>query len=185
MELVREIDFRKRDWRRTVYLFAVMLGVAFVAVDLWSREFLAAGLWHLLVAAVIIFPLHELVHGAFFKVWTGKVKFGAGFTKLGPALYATSPGSVLSRNKMLVLTLAPQVLTVLCLSLGGLPLPEPARIILVASGVFNLGGGVGDFYCIAQMLRYSKDLQLEDSTAGLRFYMPVKEGMSESAKPTS
>lgn len=185
MELVKEINYKKRNWRRDVGILAMMLGAVLIGIDLWLEEFLAATWIHATVAAVIVFPLHELAHGLLFKIWTGKVKFGAGLAKFGPFLYASSPGALLLRNRMLLIALVPQVLTVVYLGLSYLPLVEPVRIVLTIAGVLNFGGGVGDFYCIVQMLRYSKELRVEDSPMGLRFYMPEKEATSESIESVS
>lgn len=182
MELVKEINFKKRNWRRDIGVIAVSLGVVLVCADVWFQEFLALTWRHLLITAVVVFPLHELAHGALLKLWTGKVKFGAGITKFGPVFYATSLGSFLPRNKMLIIALAPQVLTLLYFGLSYLPLIEQVHVGLILAGVLNLGGGVGDFYVVVQMLKHSKELQVEDSPTGMKFYMPEKGVISESTE---
>jgi len=185
MELIRELNFKKGDWRRDIGITGISLGMLLVSIDVWLQEYLATTWLHILIAGVITFPLHELVHGLFFKLWTGKVKYGAGMTRFGPILYATSPGSVLSRNRMIVIALAPQALTLLYLSLSYLPLVEHVHIILVLASVVNFIGGVSDFYAITQMLKHSKELRVEDSLTGLKFYMPTKEVTNEGAEPVT
>ena len=180
MELVREINCEKRDWRRDIGITATAVGIVFVCADIWLPVWLVTKWFHALAATFVAFGLHELAHGLLFKLWTGRVKFGAGLTKFGPVFYASSPGSLLPRNKMLLIALAPQVLTIVYFLLSYLPLLEPIRVILVLAGIMNLAGGSADFYCVVRMLEYPRELQVEDYPAGVRFYMPVKGGSSES-----
>lgn len=185
MQLVKEINYKKRDWSRDIGVIAAMLGCMLIGIDIWTQEFLAATWLHALIAGLLTFPLHELAHGLLFKVWTGKVKFGAGMTKIGPAFYATSPRARLSRNRTLAITLAPQVLTALYLFLSCLPFIEAVHIVAVLCLVFNFAGGLGDFYVILQILRYPKELQVEDTAMGASFYMPTEEGTSEGIESLS
>lgn len=182
MELVKEINYKKRDWRRDLGIHAITIGIVVVSIDIWTQEWLAARWFHILIAGAIAFTLHELAHGLFFKLWAGEVKFGAGLTKFGPVFYASSPGSLLSRNKLLLVALAPQALTVLYLVLGLLPFVEAVRIVLVIAAILNLGGGASDFYCVMQMLKYPKELQVEDYPTGLKLYLPKEEVTNESVK---
>ena len=174
-KLVQEIDYKKRNWRRDIGINVFALNLALVCVISWYRDFLAINPLIMIAGVVIAFPLHELMHGLFFKLWSGKVKFGATMTKFGPALYAASPGALLSRNKMILLALAPQVLTVIFLLVGYNLSFGNVRSLLFLAAVLNLGGGAGDYYCVLQMFKYNKKLQVEDSPTGLKFYIPEKE----------
>ncbi len=181
MQLVSEINFKKRDWRRDLGVTVFMLGVAFVCADVWREIFLTLKWYHFLVAVVLAFPIHELAHGLLFKIWTGRVKFGAGIARFGPYLYASSPGSFLSRNKMLWVAVAPQFLTVPYFVLGSLPLVPAVQAVLILMGVLNLGGGGGDLYTIIQLLKHPKNVRVEDGKHTLKFYTLEEGGSSESA----
>lgn len=182
MELVKELSYKKGNWRRDAGITATALGLVVVCIGIWLREFMVAEWYHVLIASALAYLLHELVHGTFFKLWAGKVEFGAGITRFGPVFYATSPGALLSRNRVLIVALAPQILTILFLSLRYLPLIEPVQVVLVLAGAVNLAGGASDFYCVTQVARYPRRLRVEDQPMGMKFYLPAKEVIDESAK---
>jgi len=184
MELVKELNYKKRDWRRDVGIITASFGLVLVSVDIWFQEFTTIPWWRILPVFVAVFVLHELAHGILFKIWTGKVEFGAGMTKFGPVFYAASPGCRLPRNRIIVVALAPQILSLLFFVLAYLPFIDEIHNMLIVAGVMNLSGGVGDFYSILQMLRYSKELQVEDSPTGMKFYMP-EGGINENPEPIS
>jgi len=173
-KLVQTIDYKKRDWRRDIGINLVAIGFVITASVSWYKEFLSITPPIMLIAAVLAFVPHELMHALFFKIWGGKVKFGAMMTKFGPAFYAASPGTTLSRNRMIVVALAPQVLTVIFLVAAHFLSYDAARTTLILTAVLNCGGGCGDYYGLLQMIKYSKKLQIEDSPSGLKFYMPVE-----------
>ena len=174
-KLVQDIDFKKRNWRRDISLIFLATSLVIGGIIPWYQEFLRITPPVMLVAIILAFIPHELMHGLFFWGCGSKVKFGATMTKFGPAVYTAFPGSTLSRNKMILITLAPQILTIGFLFIGySLPLGVIRSLLLLVAAL-NLSGGVGDYYCILQMLKYDRTLQVGDSPGGLRFYMPEKE----------
>ncbi len=172
MNIVKDINYSKRNWRRDVGINVATFLIAAICVSAWYPDIMYTSFSVVILSPVAAFVLHELAHGFLFKLWTGKVKFGAGSTKFGPVLYATSPGRDLSRNQMIVLALIPQLLTLIYFIGAGLLPPSTLRSILAIGGTINLGGGTGDFYVIAQMLKYPKELRVGDRPSGLTFYMP-------------
>lgn len=174
MDLVREIDFKKRDWRRDISILLVGLGLIVLGTTAWYEELLSVTPPILIGALVLAVVPHELLHGLLYRIWGGKVKFGAMMTTFGPVFYAASPGFLFLRNKMVVVALMPQVLTILCIGMA-YAFPNGAwRTLLVLAAVLNVGGGAGDYYLVRCVLHYPKTLQVEDSATGLKLFMPSK-----------
>ncbi len=125
-----------------------------------------------IIFATIAIVLHELAHGIGFYLYTGKVEFGVKWrTKFGVVAYATSPKSILPRHKMMVIALAPQVMTVAIL--GILPMLSYTSWLAYSLLMFvgmNLGGGCGDLYCVWQMIRQKGQIFVEDTETGIAIY---------------
>ena len=175
MRVVKVMDFNKWEAPRDIVLNLFVLGVLVLA---WSGLRIADP--RAVLLSVLVLFLHEGVHGIFFKLWTGKVSFGAGFTRFGPVLYATSIGSRLPRNRLLFIALAPQILTLVSFTLMLLQPPGFLDSLFFACAVVNLGGGGGDFWSSIQLLRYPKELCVEDQPYGITFYMPEGEEVHET-----
>lgn len=171
-KLVQEIDYTKRDWRRDIGINVAAVGFVFAAISSWARELGSITPPIVIVSAILAFIPHELLHALFFKIWGGKIKFGAMWTKFGPALYTSGTGTTFARNRMIAIALAPQILSAVLLIAVQFIGPGAVRSIFILTAVLNFSGGFGDYYCLLQMMKYSKKLQVEDSPSGLRFYMP-------------
>lgn len=137
---------------------------------IWSN--FAVSICVLLGVVLVGLVLHEGMHGLFFKLYTGKVSFGFKlWSKIGTVFYATSEGSLLPRWKMIMVGLAPQILTVICLSLCGLPmLPNMAKHIMLVLAALNLGGGCFDLYMVYQVAREKGEVFVKDTTTGFVIY---------------
>lgn len=132
--------------------------------------FIRIGLW--LVVCVFATILHEGLHGLFFWRFTGKVKFGFKlWSETGPIAYATSLNSILSKHRMMMVTIAPQILTIVLLMLIGLVgLPNLLRYGLLNMAAFNLGGGCFDLYFIFLVLKEKGKIFVEDTMTGVVLY---------------
>lgn len=125
----------------------------------------------LLVALLALLSVHELIHGAFFKLFhpQGKVKFG--FKWQAMMAYATSPGSLYKRWPMVTIGLAPFVLISLALTLLFVldSLSVGAYVFLAA---LHAAGCVGDFYYTYLLVikHRQKNILVEDTETGLRIY---------------
>lgn len=178
MELVRSIDLKSMSkWNiASIWIFAIgcflMITVlnAFILYPPTSTWF-ALGL--LVPCLVVVTVVHEGLHGIAFKKFTGKVRFGGGWSgSLGLVFYATSPGGKLTRTKMLITALIPQLLTIVCLLLFlffRIADGNVAYILLVIAGL-NLGGGSADIWLVFQMCRFPSGYIYEDTMTGTAIY---------------
>lgn len=96
----------------------------------------------LLVGLVATIPLHELIHGFFFWLFTGKSP-RYGFTLLY-AYAAPPPQTYVCRNPYLVITAAPLILITLMTLIGIMLAPAFLVPTFVLVFVLNTVGSVGD-----------------------------------------
>ncbi len=129
------------------------------------------GILALLFFYFLLLFLHEGIHGLFFKLFCPEnpVKYGIKWKNM--MAYATSPGSLYSRGKMLIIGLAPFVLISLSLTLAlAVGWINPAAYLILAS--FHAAGCVGDFYYTYLLLiKFGKgNILVEDTEDGLIIY---------------
>jgi hypothetical protein len=122
----------------------------------------------LLLAPVIVFVLHEAVHGLFFWLCTrDRPRFGF----KGWYLYASAPGWYLSRNRFLVVGLSPVVtITAAALGLAMVVPPDAAAVVLVAAAL-NAAGSLGDLYMCARLLAVPASGVVEDRPDGITWHV--------------
>lgn len=122
------------------------------------------------IALIAVLIVHELVHGLFYWLLSGKrPKFG--FQGLLP--YVAAPiGVYFLKKQFLTIGLAPLVL----LTAAGLLLLVIVPIALVPLlfffVAFNAAGAAGDLIIAIQLMSYSSDTLMEDNDAGLTIYGP-------------
>jgi hypothetical protein len=114
---------------------------------------------NVLLAIVLTFILHELVHGLFFWIFTrSRPTFGF----KGAYAYASAPGWYFRRDPYLVIGLAPLVL----ISLAGLLILPVIPAFLVTPLLFlltmNASGAVGDMAVVLWLLRFPPDTLVMD-----------------------
>ncbi len=177
LRIVKELDFRKLRKKQKVSITVSGLLLFFIVFSL--KDLL--GIVSLrLPNSLVIIPIamfvivaHELAHGTMFKVFTGVAKFGFRLhSGIGVVFYTTCPGKLLTRNRMIAVTTAPQVITVaiiIALALmqngnGWLSYP------LLMAAAFNLSGGCADLFSIVQLLKYKGNIFVEDTATGAVIY---------------
>jgi hypothetical protein len=120
-----------------------------------------------IVAFVALIALHELVHGAFFWVYTrSRPVFGL----RGWYAFAAAPGWFLTRRQYLVTILAP----FLILSLVGMflmaILPVMLAVVVLIMTIFNATSSVGDLWIAFRLLGQRRPVVAEDLGDGVNFY---------------
>jgi hypothetical protein len=126
------------------------------------------------VALVLTTLVHELVHGLFYRWFSGRrPTFGA----KGLFVYAAAPQDVyFPRNHFVIIGMAPLVL----LTIGGLLLmlivPMGAVSILGLVIAFNAAGAAGDLVMAARLLSYGPDTLIQDRETGVVVYGPDGSG---------
>lgn len=122
------------------------------------------------LAVILSLVIHELVHGLFFWLFSGR---RPGFGVRGLLLYAAAPeGVYFPRNQYLIVGIAP----LLCLTLLGLlliPIAPAALVpILLFFVWFNVAGSAGDVLVVIWLLSFSADTVMEDSGTTTIVYGP-------------
>lgn len=148
--------------------FLVATLVAAAAVGVASRAdggALATPAWWaaLALGSLVALPVHELVHGAGFKLLCGpcRVSFGA----QGPFLYTRTDGACAPRARMVAVLLAPAALVTAALAAAALAARMPTLAVLLA-GV-HLSGCVGDMLMAAAALRTPGCTHVRDTAVGI------------------
>jgi hypothetical protein len=121
----------------------------------------------MLVSTAVAIFVHELVHGAFFWLYSrSRPRFGF----RGGYAYAAAPGWFFPRRQYLVIALAPLVL----LSILGMVLvaivPAGAIVAILFGLVANAAGAVGDMWIAFKVMRERRKIVVEDLGDGMNFY---------------
>lgn len=179
MKLIKEVDLLNNQNLISKLNFASVPILAFF-IFLFSL-FINSGLNDLLQQAgiipftsslfilTVIIMVHEVIHGAFFKLFkpNKKVKFGF---KNGFA-YATSPGSLYSKTKFIIIVLSPFVLITAGLVISTyFKVLSPFQFVIISS--FHGTACVGDFYWTLLTIKAPKQSVVEDTDIGISFYLP-------------
>jgi hypothetical protein len=136
----------------------------------------------LTVALLATYALHEGVHAIAFKLVGGRrVRFGAGLPSGLPVLYVGWPGQRISRDRFVLVALAPLVV----LDLVGLALMLPGVTVVVGATmvVLNTAGAAGDLWMTAIMLSSPRWLHVEDIGLGLLAWAPPAHAADAAAMP--
>jgi hypothetical protein len=141
---------------------------------------LAPVIVELTVALLATFALHEGVHALAFKLVGGRrVRFGAGLPSGFPVLYVGWPGQRISRDRFVLVVLAPLVV----LDLVGLALMLPGVTVVAGATVvvLNTAGAVGDLWMAAIMLSSPSWLHVEDMGLSLLAWAPPAHAAGAAA----
>jgi len=126
-------------------------------------------LWGLL-ALVPLLLFHELVHGLAFR-WAGaEPRYGYKVFGGVPMLYATAPGQWFSRDRYIVVAIAPTfAVSILGMALMLWP---PLREPLAAALTLHLSGCVGDWAFVAALRALPPGTLCEDRETGFGYRLP-------------
>jgi len=141
---------------------------------------LALVIVELTVALLATYALHEGVHALAFKLVGGRrVRFGAGLPSGFPVLYVGWPGQRISRDRFVLVALAPLVV----LDLVGLALMLPGVTVVVGATmvVVNTAGAVGDLWMSVIVLSSPGWLHVEDIGLSLLAWAPPAHAAEAAA----
>jgi hypothetical protein len=156
----------------TLILGVVARGILQGSIDFHVSVFLAFPIFLAIIAVLVI--LHEGVHGLVFLVFGGRPRFG---TKLiggfFPVVYASAAGPLLSRNRYLLVGLAPfLVLTLLLLLTGILVRDGGIALIVLTAMAMNIAGSTGDLIVARKIRQLGGGTLFEDTSDGFNWYRP-------------
>lgn len=182
LELVREINlFEEKETMRALVRASLMLALVFlvlvpllalvfyqIALKSGNEKIIDFPLVFITVLIVLIsLPVHELVHGLFFKLFAPrgtKIEYGY---KNG-TIYATAPGVRFSRTRFIIIVLAPFVVLTLVYIAIGLTWNIPLTAYLCFAT--HTTGCVGDFFYVREIMADRRISVCEDTDTGVRFY---------------
>jgi hypothetical protein len=129
----------------------------------WITALLLIGL------AVLQLILHELVHGAFFWIFSHQAP---AFGFRGWYAFAAAPGWFFPRGQYLTIALAPLILiSLFCmLLLASLP-AGPALVGILVAASLNAAGSVADLWYALKILAERGPLLVEDLGEGFRIHL--------------
>ncbi|NJK80864.1 MAG: DUF3267 domain-containing protein [Chloroflexaceae bacterium] len=156
-------------WLTLQYIAAVRPSLPTVQINLNGWDLLIyIGLLVLAMLGTIV--LHELIHGAFFWLYT-RAQAVYGFK--GIYAYAAAPGWYIPRYQYTITALAPLV----CITLAGalLVLVVPAAIIFWVAVVVvaNAAGATGDLAITAWLLTQPRGTLVHDTGDAMMIYQPA------------
>ncbi len=125
------------------------------------------GAFSLILSAVVTIGLHELVHGAFFWLYS-RSRPSYGFR--GGYAFASAPGWFFPPRQYLIVALAPLVLLTI-IGMGLLLMVPVGAIVAILFGVIvNISGAVGDMWIAFQVIRHRKPVMIEDTGDGVNIF---------------
>lgn len=125
---------------------------------------------------LVIVAIHELLHGLFFWLFAGRVKFGIKWkTKLGITPYASCPNGLFTKRQFQAIGAAPQILSGL-LFCAALIVWQPWSNVLILTAAANVAGGCADLWLIWKAEELEDDAMIEDVETGIKVWKMSKVG---------
>lgn len=167
LDVLGDEPLRKRmlRWSGVVFAVTVVAAVLVLVVARPSPVGVVAQIAGGIVASLVVLPVHELIHGAAFKLLGGpevRVSFG----HAAGCLYTRTNDAVLSRWRFVAVLLAPSVLLTVALLTAGTALGAPAAGVLAAG--LHLTGCTGDLLMAWVIVRERGARYVQDTEDGCR-----------------
>lgn len=124
------------------------------------------------VVYLVSLPVHELVHGAFFKL-LGPAGTHVRFGFKQWMLYATCPGTLLPRNAFMAVLLAPFVLLTSAFLIAAAASGAWSALLTVA--LLHASGCSGDLYFAWVIARHPEADTCEDTETGIALWSTADE----------
>lgn len=152
---------------RVNVLALVITAIAIVGMLVagWGRKLEAIHVAFMVIGLFLYIILHELVHGLFIYLFSGK-SASYGFE----AMYAYAKSDAyFDRRSYVVIALSPVVIWGAVLLLGTVLLPELYWVLSIIQ-VFNLSGAAGDYMVCEKIMRMPSDVLVYDSGTAMEFF---------------
>ncbi len=125
-----------------------------------------------IISVIFMFIFHELIHGAFFWLFTGEQpKFAL---KAGYA-FASAPEWMLPRSQYVIVGLSPFVVISLLSIIIGSFISSSIVPYLIYIATFNAAGALGDMIVVAWVLRQSPSILVKDTGDKFITFAPNNE----------
>jgi len=154
-----------------VMAIMVVIGIAILPFQMVAPHNLLVAILFPLLSIAAYFVAHELVHGAFFKKYSGK-KAKYGFT--GMYAYAGSD-AYFNKRQYLIIALSPVVILGTLFLLLNMFLPAQWFWNIYLLQIINISGASGDLYVTNLMRKLPADMLVHDSGVSMTFYSQPTE----------
>lgn len=171
MEEINLLEDKKLANKLAIYSYIsfVVFGIIFYIIMKFSDtpkffDSLLVNALFVIILIVLMFVVHECIHGIFFKLFSpkNKVYFGAA----NGMIYCAIPGGTFTPLTFLISSIAPFViitmLFIVTLFLGWFP-----RGLFFFFATFHAGCCAGDFYWVWKMIKASKNATIETTDKGI------------------
>jgi hypothetical protein len=136
-----------------------------------STGTITVGVWVIVLGLMLLlFTIHELIHGFFFWVFTRSRPVFA--LRLFYA-YAGAPDWYIPTRQFMIVALGPLVIIGVVGMLLMLLVPESWVVLIVLMVAFNTGGSVGDVLVFTRLLKLSPMGLANDTGDVMSFYEPT------------
>ena len=164
IDILCDKDLQQRVMRLSLAILAVALVVAALLAVLGALESVDVWWWVALgLGCAAPLPVHELVHGAAFKLLCPGCRVSFGLKDA--FLYTKTEGVVVSRGRMVAVLLAPAVLVTAAVAALALVAGCPVLAALLAG--IHLSGCSGDILMAAAALREGRCTHVRDTDTGI------------------
>lgn len=173
MHIYKQIDFMNN--RNLVYALNVAAVIAFI-IFLWLFGAIAGSvtfnfdktyfIW-LIVALLVVFTVHEVIHGFLYKLFDHHAKIKIGF-KNG-IVYVNSPKSLYTKRQFAWIAATPFVALSLLLIAMYLINWLPGDLFLGIAALQG-AGSVADFYVLYRVITAPKYYYVSDTENGINIY---------------
>lgn len=154
----------------TIVMLALLLPVLFTKLDIiLSDNTYGSSLFtlFLLLFSLAYIVLHELVHGIFIRIFSGK---WGNFGFKGAYAFAGSE-CYFNKASYLIIALAPIVIWGIVLALLNIFMPmNYLWLALYFVQTMNISGSVGDIYVTARLLKESPDILIKDTGVDMTIF---------------
>lgn len=168
MEKIKEYAGVPKKYILIVSVVSLVFAFVYHPLVMSSWSGLLVFCLYLLGALAVMTVVHELLHGVWFKAFTGHVTFGFILKKF--VFYASAPREKLTRNQFILVALFPQVIAVPCLLVAMLNHNPMVNYLAVVVLFMNLAGGTSDIWAAITIARYKKEAMVEDTKTGMVVY---------------
>lgn len=173
IDILGDKDLQLRVTRLSLAFLVVTLAAAALLAVCGALEHVDVWWWVALALGVVVaLPVHELVHGAAFKLLCPGCRVSFGFQDA--FLYTRTDGAECERRRMVVVLLAPSVLVTAGVAVPALVMERPVLAVLLA-GV-HLSGCAGDLLMSAMALAEPRCTHIRDTETGISLLSDVSEG---------
>ncbi|WP_336885853.1 DUF3267 domain-containing protein [Staphylococcus pasteuri] len=118
----------------------------------------------IIILYILIFTIHECIHGIFFKLFSPHQKVHFGYSS--GMIYCAIPGGQFTPMTFLISAIAPfmiiTMILIIALYSGVLP-----KFLFLFFATFHAGSCVGDFYWVIKMIQAPKNSTIETTDEGI------------------